>query len=155
MSLRFLLCFFAASVAGTTGLGQRMSLAEGVKAAVMRSDEIRVYALLSSDLNSLDDLLTSDCIYVHSSGRAQTKPELLAALKSGALSRRPPSTCCKPSAGNWRHITRRASSRRLQLCRSPGRIAERARRLTRRRAAVWFPAPCPSLLHLPTPSGAG
>lgn len=65
--------------------GQRISVADGVKSAVMRSEEIRVYSLLSADIAALDDLLTKDCLYVHSSGRLQAKNELLADLKSGAL----------------------------------------------------------------------
>ncbi|WP_438480921.1 nuclear transport factor 2 family protein [Oleiharenicola lentus] len=89
MNLRFRLLpllvslFFAAFTA--PGHAQRMSIGDGLKAAVIRADEVRIYAQLSADLSGLDDLLTKDCLYVHSSGRSQTKAEFLADLKSGAL----------------------------------------------------------------------
>ena len=72
-------------VAGAQLPGQRITLGDGLKAAALRSDEIRLYSLLSADVNSLDDLLVRDCLYIHSSGKIQTKGELLADLKSGAM----------------------------------------------------------------------
>jgi hypothetical protein len=64
---------------------QRTTLADGLKAAVLRADETRLYAMLAADTGALDDLLTPDCIYVHSTGAVQTKAEFLGALKSGAM----------------------------------------------------------------------
>jgi hypothetical protein len=64
---------------------QSAKLTDGLKAAVVRMDETRVYAMLAADTGALDDLLTADCLYGHSNGRTQTKAEFLAALKSGAL----------------------------------------------------------------------
>jgi ketosteroid isomerase-like protein len=37
------------------------------------------------DVAALDDMLTRDCVYVHSTGVVQSKEQFLAALKSGAL----------------------------------------------------------------------
>ncbi len=64
---------------------QRTTLADGLKAAVVRTDETRVYAMLAADAGALDDLLTPDCLYVHSTGAAQNKAEFIAALKGGAM----------------------------------------------------------------------
>ncbi|MBX3737669.1 MAG: nuclear transport factor 2 family protein [Candidatus Didemnitutus sp.] len=62
---------------------QRTTLADVLKAAVLRADETRVYAMLAADTAALDDMLAADCLYVHANGVAQTKPQFLAALKSG------------------------------------------------------------------------
>jgi len=64
---------------------QRVSLVDTLKAAVIRIDETRIYAMLAADTGALDDLLTADCVYGHSNGRTQTKAEFIGALKSGAL----------------------------------------------------------------------
>lgn len=64
---------------------QRATIADGLRAAVLRSDETRLYAMLTADLGALDDLLTPDCLYVHSTGAAQNKAEFIGALKSGAM----------------------------------------------------------------------
>ncbi len=83
-----LLCAFVSAVllaAPTPTRAQATKLTDGLKAAVVRMDETRVYAMLAADTGALDDLLTADCLYGHSNGRTQTKAEFLAALKSGAL----------------------------------------------------------------------
>lgn len=68
-----------------TAMAQRATMADGLKAAVWRADEARIYAMVAPDLGALDDMLTADCLYVHSNGSSQTKTELLAALRSGAI----------------------------------------------------------------------
>ncbi|MBA4136878.1 MAG: hypothetical protein C0518_06135 [Opitutus sp.] len=75
---------FAFGVAGSA-VAQRATLADGLKAAVLRADEARVYAMLAPDVGALDDMLTADCLYAHSNGSTQTKAEFLDALKSGAM----------------------------------------------------------------------
>lgn len=64
---------------------QKVTLADALKAAVLRADETRVYAMLAADTAALDDMLAPDCLYVHSNGATQTKPQFLAALKSGQI----------------------------------------------------------------------
>jgi uncharacterized protein (TIGR02246 family) len=64
---------------------QRATLADGLMAAVLRTDETRIYAMRAGDTGALDDLLTPDCLYVHSNGTLQTKTEFLRSLRSGAL----------------------------------------------------------------------
>lgn len=64
---------------------QRATLADALKAAVLRADETRVYAMLAPDVAALDDMLTADCLYVHSNGLAQTKAQFLEALRTGAM----------------------------------------------------------------------
>lgn len=64
---------------------QRATLADGLKAAVLRIDETRVYAMLSADTGALDDLITADCLYGHSNGVVQTKAEFIHAVKTGAM----------------------------------------------------------------------
>lgn len=64
---------------------QRTTLIDGLRAAVLRADETRLYAQLANDTGALDDLLTADCLFGHSNGVVQTKPEFLAALKNGAM----------------------------------------------------------------------
>ena len=58
---------------------------DGFKAGVLQADQARLDAMLRADVTALDDLLVADCLYVHSSGSVQTKPELLGALAGGAL----------------------------------------------------------------------
>lgn len=64
---------------------QKATLADALKAAVLRTDETRIYAMLAADVPALDDMLAADCVYVHSNGVVQTKPQFLTALKSGQL----------------------------------------------------------------------
>jgi len=77
-----LLAFFAALPAARA---QPIGPVDAEVAAILRVDEARLAAMLHSDVAALDELLTPDCLYVHSSGWVQTKPELLAALKDGTL----------------------------------------------------------------------
>lgn len=79
LALAFLFLAIPATIA------QRATLADGLKAAVLRADEVRLYAMLAPDLAALDDVLTADCLYVHSNGTAQTKAEFLTALRTGAM----------------------------------------------------------------------
>ena len=65
---------------------QQASMADRMKASVVRAEETRIYALTSGTIPALHEMMTADCVYVHSNGRAQTKAEFLAALTSGALS---------------------------------------------------------------------
>lgn len=81
----FLFILAALALALPVAHAQRTTLVEALKAAVLRIDETRVYAMLAADTGALDDLLTADCVYGHSNGRTQTKAEFIAALKSGAL----------------------------------------------------------------------
>lgn len=86
MKLRPLLLAFGLVAAATlSAFAQRTTLTDTLKAAVLRADETRIYALLSPDLGALDDMLTPDCAYIHSNGVAQTKAQLLQAIKSGAM----------------------------------------------------------------------
>lgn len=77
-----LLAFFAALPAG---FSQRLSPADAIKAAVLRSDEGRAAATVAANLVALEDQLTDDCLYAHSNGRIQTKKEFLTALARGEL----------------------------------------------------------------------
>ena len=58
---------------------------DALKASILRVEETRLYAMLQPDVPALGDLLTDDCLYVHSTGGTQTKPQLLAALGDGSL----------------------------------------------------------------------
>jgi ketosteroid isomerase-like protein len=80
-----LLAFCLAFVVATPARAQSTSLSDGLKAAVLRADEARVYAMLAADIGALDDMLAPDCMYVHSNGAVQTKAQFLGALKSGAF----------------------------------------------------------------------
>ncbi len=53
--------------------------------ALLAADAARWTALAHTDLAALEPLLGEDLSYVHATGVVQTKPELLAALRSGAL----------------------------------------------------------------------
>jgi hypothetical protein len=64
---------------------QKVTLADGLKAAVLRADDARVYAMLAADIGALDDMLAPDCLYVHSTGAVQTKAQLLGALQGGTI----------------------------------------------------------------------
>lgn len=68
-----------------TASAQRVSVADGLRLAVLRFDEARVHAMLAADVGALGDMMTDDCLYVHSHGGTQTKAEFLAALRSGAM----------------------------------------------------------------------
>lgn len=83
--LRIGLALVFSLLVAAPGFAQRATLADGLKAAVLRADEARLYAMMASDVGALDDMLTADCLYVHSNGATQTKPEFLGALKSGAM----------------------------------------------------------------------
>lgn len=87
MNLRRLLplLLLALGAALPFAVAQRATLADALKAAVLRADETRIYAMLANDTASLDDMLTDDCLYVHSTGATQTKAEFLAALRTGAM----------------------------------------------------------------------
>ncbi len=80
--------FLALLAAPRPGLSQPVAPPppiEGLRADVLHADQARLDAMLRADTAALDDLLASDCLYVHSSGSVQTKPELLGALASSAL----------------------------------------------------------------------
>jgi hypothetical protein len=47
-------------------------------------DKKRMQAMAAKDLATLDALLADDLIYTHSSARVDTKPSLIANMKSGA-----------------------------------------------------------------------
>lgn len=83
--LPFLLAIIAALFFVAPTFAQRATLSDGLKAAVLRADETRLYAMLGPDIGALDDMLAPDCVYVHSTGAVQTKPQLLHALKTGAF----------------------------------------------------------------------
>lgn len=87
MTLRRLLplLLLALGAALPVASAQRATLADGLKAAVLRADEVRLYAMIAPDVAALDDMLTADCLYVHSTGATQTKAEFLAALRTGAM----------------------------------------------------------------------
>lgn len=86
MKLRTLLAILLLALgAALPAYAQKATLADGLKAAVLRADETRLYAMLAADTAALDDMLAADCLYVHSNGVAQTKPQFLAALKSGQI----------------------------------------------------------------------
>ncbi|MDP1579190.1 MAG: nuclear transport factor 2 family protein [Candidatus Didemnitutus sp.] len=72
------------SLVGTAG-AQGATLADGLTRAVLRVDEARIHTMLAPDVGALDDILASDCIYVHSNGRTQTKAQLLDDLRTGAF----------------------------------------------------------------------
>lgn len=86
MKLRALLAVVLLALGATLpGFAQKATLADALKATVLRADETRIYAMLAADTGALDDMLAPDCVYVHSNGVAQTKAQFLAALKSGQL----------------------------------------------------------------------
>lgn len=64
---------------------QPATLADRLKAAVLRVDQTRLVAMETVHLDGLAELMTDDCIYAHSTGTTQTKAELIAALQGGAL----------------------------------------------------------------------
>lgn len=80
-----LLALSLAFIAPLTAFAQRTTLTDALMAAVVRTDETRINTLLAGDTVALDDMLTPDCVYVHSNGTVQTKAQFLQALKSGAL----------------------------------------------------------------------
>lgn len=81
----FLFALIVAFGGSLSAFAQRATLADGLKAAVLRADETRLHAMLAADIGALDDMLAPDCLYVHSNGTAQTKAQLLGALKTGAF----------------------------------------------------------------------
>lgn len=86
MKRRALLLALVVALCGPfSAFAQKATLADGLKAAVLRADETRLYAMLASDTGALDDMLAPDCLYVHSTGAVQTKAQLLNALKTGAF----------------------------------------------------------------------
>lgn len=84
-ALLLLLALVAALFFAAPAFAQRVTLADGLKAAVLRADETRLYATLAADTGALDDMLAADCLYIHSTGAVQTKAQLLNALKTGAF----------------------------------------------------------------------
>lgn len=85
---RLLTCVLPAALllaAVPAARAQSATVADGLKAAVLRADELRLYATTEGNLAVLENLLTPDCLYVHSNGRTQTRKEFLAALASGEL----------------------------------------------------------------------
>jgi hypothetical protein len=80
-----LLSFVAALCCPLSAPAQKATLADGLKAAVLRADDARVYAMLAADIGALDDMLAFDCLYVHSTGAVQTKAQLLGALRDGTI----------------------------------------------------------------------
>lgn len=68
-----------------TASAQRVSVADGLRLAVLRADEARVHATLGGDVGALGDLMADDCLYVHSNGATQTKAEFIEGLRSGAM----------------------------------------------------------------------
>lgn len=60
---------------------QRDAIADEVREV----ERQRVGALVRGDFATLDRLLSDDLTYTHSDGRVQSKSELLAALRSGAM----------------------------------------------------------------------
>jgi uncharacterized protein (TIGR02246 family) len=79
------LMLLAAGASLSTGFAERMSPADAMKAAVLRTDEVRAYATVAANTLALEDQLTDDCLYSHSNGRVQTKKEFIAALAQGDL----------------------------------------------------------------------
>jgi uncharacterized protein (TIGR02246 family) len=71
--------------ASTPAFAERMTVADAVKAAVLRIDEVRAYATVTANTLALEDQLHDDCLYTHANGRTQTKKEFIAALASGDL----------------------------------------------------------------------
>jgi uncharacterized protein (TIGR02246 family) len=69
----------------TTAFAQPATLADRLKATVIRVDQTRLAAMETAHLDGLQELMTADCIYAHSTGQKQTKAEMIAALQSGAL----------------------------------------------------------------------
>lgn len=82
---RVLLACALITLALTPATAQRVSLADGLRLAVLRTDEARVRAMLAADTGALGDMMTEDCLYVHSNGSVQTKAEFLAALDTAAM----------------------------------------------------------------------
>jgi uncharacterized protein (TIGR02246 family) len=68
-----------------TGRCQQPTLGDALKASVLRTEETRLYAMLQPDTAALGDLLTDDCLYIHSTGGTQTKAQFLTALGDGSL----------------------------------------------------------------------
>ena len=84
-SLALVLCA-GLTLALPVARAQPASMADRVKASVIRIEETRLYALTSATTPALEEMMTADCTYVHSNGRAQSKKEFLHALETGALS---------------------------------------------------------------------
>lgn len=83
-ALRLLLPALVLAFAGSAP-AQPATLADRLKAAVLRVDQTRLVAMETVHLDGLAELMTDDCIYAHSNGQRQTKAELIAVLKGGAL----------------------------------------------------------------------
>lgn len=82
---RLFLALGLAIFATLSALAQRTTLPDVLKAAVVRADETRIYAVLAADTYALDDILAPDCVYVHSNGAVQTKLQFLQAIKAGTI----------------------------------------------------------------------
>lgn len=82
-TLRFFL--FLCLCSGASALAHGATFADALKAAVIRADETRIYAMLAPDAAALDDMLTPDCVYVHANGVVHTKAQFLQAVRTSAL----------------------------------------------------------------------
>ena len=75
-----------APIAGAVLLLTTMAWSAGSsEEEILKIEDQRVQAMIAGDLATLDRLLADDLTYTHSTGRIQTKAELLAELKSGDL----------------------------------------------------------------------
>ncbi len=87
MKLRALIVVLTAStLALPAARTQQITMADRMKASVIRIEETRLYALTSANTPALEEMMTADCTYVHSTGGAQSKREFLGTLSSGVLS---------------------------------------------------------------------
>jgi ketosteroid isomerase-like protein len=53
--------------------------------ALVRADAARMEAMVASDYSTLQQVLADDLTYVHSTGRMQSKSELIASMRSGEV----------------------------------------------------------------------
>ena len=60
-------------------------LKEVFKAQILMAEKERYAAMTKPDVATLAPMLSSDLVYAHSTGKLQSKTELLADLKSGAM----------------------------------------------------------------------
>lgn len=67
------------------GLSLHSLAAASVKEAVRTADSTRVLATIAGDADRLDDLLSDQLIYGHADGRAQTKDDFLAAVRTNRM----------------------------------------------------------------------
>jgi hypothetical protein len=72
----------AAPCASTVGLAADSATAESEIAQI---EQQRFAAMQAADIATLDRLLSPDLTYTHSSGKLETKPVFLGAIRTGAL----------------------------------------------------------------------